>query len=430
MLPPRDDDLEIVREPLDESGADPDMDTPRWVAPRAALGGRPRGPRRRGLEALAVLGALALAVAIVLTTIRGTASQASVAPTATPAPEQVVLSSDVSFGTFTLNGTRLKGTPPLLATLRNGSNTITLTAPPFRSATCTIVWPGGKQSEGNNCGTGTGGQFIFGDQVVTPSLEVFVFLDPNDLPTQLASNAQGAIAATLDSVSLHTKVPSGDYYALQQDASGLPVARRAATTMSASLAFSLPNGQCGGPPSPCPATSPFGVPFNDEFGSSPPRNIWAITVNLGMQWTFTPPGGASLVAAPVDTGITLELWLSYDGAGGWQVMPPGNGFGPGLTIANQLSQQLCFAGTSLLQSVVTPSGQSFGTGTGGPNGSGDQGVDGCIIQLLQNTETGQPQPLGTLVWRFGALLAADAGAHKLLPTLPIAPPDELSAVTG
>lgn len=429
MMPPRDDELEIVREPLEapgeDAGAVSDGGEQRRSAPRAALSGR---PRRRGLEALAVLGALALAVVIVLSTIHSTTPQASVAPTATPEPEQVALTSDVSFGTFTLNGKRLKGTPPLLVTLRNGRNTITLNTPPFNPATCTLDWPG-KQATGNNCSSGSGGQLIIGDQVVTPSLIIFVTFGTADLPEDLALTAQGAIAAALDGAALHTTVPSGDYFAVREDASGLPVAQRASAPMRADLTFLPPDGQG---PQQCPPTGLCGVPFGGGPGSSPPQNAWSVDAEVRLQWTFTAPGTAPLVAAPVDTSIPIQVWLSYDGAGGWQVVSPDANFAPAPTLADQLDQDLCYGGANLLQSAVTPTEQQFGIGTSGPNGTGDQGVDGCDIQLLPNNSSGNgpPQTLGNVIWRFGALLAVDAGAHKLLPELPLAPADEVRAVNG
>lgn len=421
-----DDELEIVREPLEEPGegttALPAVGGRRRGAPRAALDGR---PRRRGLEALAVLGVLVLAVVIVLSSIHRTAPQASVAPSATPAPEPVMLASDVNFGTFTLNGKRLKGSPPLLVTLRNGRNTITLTAPPFKPATCTLVWPG-QQGTGNDCSTGSGGSFMVGSQLVTPALMVFVNLDATDLPEDLALTAQGAIATALGGMSLHTTVPSGDYFAVRQDASGLPLARRATAPMLASLAFLPPDGQG---PGQCPPYGLCGAPLDNGQGT-PPHSVWSVFADVRLQWTFTAPGTVPLVAAPVDMGMPVQLWLAYDGAGGWQVVLPSTNFGPALTLADQLDQDLCFAGANLLQSPVTPTGQQFGTGIGGTGGTGDHGVDGCLIQLLPIGGSSSTAPLGNVIWRFGALLAADAGAHKLLPTLPLALPDELRAVGG
>ncbi|HEU5439500.1 MAG TPA: hypothetical protein VFU88_09440, partial [Ktedonobacterales bacterium] len=200
-LPPDDEyELEIEREPLEEP------------ASGKSAGGRRVGvllaglrllPRRRGVEALAVVGALALAVVIVLNSIRGAAPEASIAPTTGPAPEQVVLASNVTFGAFTLNGKRLKGPPPVLVTLRQGTNTVTLSAPPFQPKTCQLVWPG-QQPDGADCETGVGDQHVrIGGQTVLPSLTLFVLVGAGDLPPELASSAQAAVSAALDGMKLH-----------------------------------------------------------------------------------------------------------------------------------------------------------------------------------------------------------------------------------
>lgn len=431
MTLPRDDELEdtlqIERQPLEETGEAPDEGSRQGPgALRAALRGR---PRRRGLEALAVLGALALAVAIVLASIRGMApSGASVEPTVTPVAQQVALTSNVTFGTFALNGKRLKGSPPLLVTLRNGRNTITLTAPPFKPKTCSLVWPG-QQPEGSDCGAGMGEQLVIGGRTVSPFLTLDVNVGAADLPADLAQSAQAAVAAALGGEALHTTIPQGDYYALDEDASGVPVAERAATTMRADLAFLLPGGFGAGSTGPCGPAYGFctgAVPFTG--GAVLPSNIWSVSINAQVRWTFTPQGAPPLIASPLDEGFPTQLWLVYDGAGGWQVTEPSDASGPAQSLGAQLSSGICFAGTMLLSNAAASTGQQFGTGTGG---TGDHGVDGCAIQLLPNGGSNSPPaPLGNVIWRFGALLAADTGAHKLLPMLPVAPPDEGRAVAS
>lgn len=428
MTLPRDDELEdalhIERQPLEEADAALGEGSRRGLgALRAALHGR---SRRRGLEALAVLGALVLAVAVVLASIRGMApSGGTTSLTVTPVQEQVALASNVTFGTFTLNGKRLKGAPPLLVTLRNGRNTITLTAPPFRPKTCTLVFPG-QQPEGSDCGAGMGEQVVIGGRTLTPFLTIDVDLSAADLPPNLAKSAQAAVAAALSGVSLHTTVPRGDYYALKEDASSVPVAQRAAATMRADLAFLLP-GSSG-----ANRCAPYGfctgaVPFASDQEAPLPTNVWSVSINAQMQWTFAPPGAPPLIATPLDEGFPTPIWLVYDGAGGWQVTAPGaSAAGP--PFSAQFSSGICFAGSMLLSNAGASMGQQFGTGTGG---TGDHAVDGCAIQMLPNGGSGgPPAPLGSVIWRFGALLAADTGAHKLLPLLPVAPPDEVRTLIG
>ena len=428
MTAPPDDELEdtlqIERQPLEETGAAPGGGSRRRGMLPAVLTGR---PRRRGLEALAVLGALVLAVAIVLASIHGTEAGTSGVPTAAPAPEQVALVSNVTFGTITVNGKRLKGSPPLLVTLRNGLNTITLTAPPFRSKTCTLAWPG-QQPTGTDCGAGMGEQVVIGGRTLTPFLTLEVDLSAADLPPSLAQSAQAAVAAALSGVVLHTTVPRGDYFALKEDASGVPLAQRATSTMRADLAF-LPPGGSG-----VNRCAPYGfctgaLPFASDQEALLPTKVWSVSINAQMRWTFTPPDAPPLIATPLDEGFPTPIWLVYDGAGGWQVTAP-NASAAGPPFSTWFSSGICFAGSMLLTNAAASMGQQFGTGTGG---AGDHAVDGCAIEMLHNSASGAsgpPPPVGTVIWRFGALLAADAGAHNVLPLLPVAPPDEVHALVG
>ena len=54
----------------------------------------------------------------------------------------------------------------------------------------------------------------------------------------------------------------------------------------------------------------------------------------------------------------------------------------------------------------------------------DHGVDGCEIRLTQNDGT----ITGTVVWRLGVLLAADAKTRSNYRWLPLAPRAELDEV--
>ena len=52
------------------------------------------------------------------------------------------------------------------------------------------------------------------------------------------------------------------------------------------------------------------------------------------------------------------------------------------------------------------------------------GPEGCRLQALDQGNS----PQATFIYLFGVLLAADDGAHKLLPSLPMAPPLEVAAM--
>ncbi|HEU5441121.1 MAG TPA: hypothetical protein VFU88_17680, partial [Ktedonobacterales bacterium] len=273
-----------------------------------------------------------------------------------------------------------------------------------------------------------------GGQTVLPSLTLFVLVGAGDLPPELASSAQAAVSAALDGMKLHTTVPRGDYFATKEDAKGVPVARRASSTMSADLNFFVtpPDSTMAGAAlcaldGFCPAPLDSPPPYSQQT-TQVPDNVWNVSVTVSMRWTFRPPGQAPLVAAPVAFGGGPSVWLAYDGTGGWQVTVSSFGDGTGQTLGDQLRQGICWAGATLLGNVGGPGQHQFGMGTGGDGGK-DQGVDGCVIQLFLNDGSSPSSPSGNVIWRFGALLAADAGAQKLLPMLPAAPDDEVKAVT-
>jgi hypothetical protein len=56
--------------------------------------------------------------------------------------------------------------------------------------------------------------------------------------------------------------------------------------------------------------------------------------------------------------------------------------------------------------------------------SAGQGPQGCKLGVVNQGATIE----ATFIFRFGVLLAADDGAHKLIPSLPIAPPSEIAAI--
>src|SRR5579885_3376422 len=104
---------------------------------------RPRLTRRaRLLRAGALLGLVALVAAGLFWRV-GSAGISFVAatpvPAATPIP-QMLISSNINFGTLTVNGRTVAG-PPAVFRPRPGENTITLTAAPFAPKTCAFSWP-------------------------------------------------------------------------------------------------------------------------------------------------------------------------------------------------------------------------------------------------------------------------------------------------
>jgi hypothetical protein len=235
------------------------------------------------------------------------------------------------------------------------------------------------------------------------------------LPPLERARALANVTALLQSVPLHTHVPVGDYFATGVDAQGQIHSQRALTPlqvgvqMTATDLFTISDTFCDAAPG-CVllGRSPTG-------GSN--SQTWVVEAGLTLAWQFTASDGHVYHAAPYPTGHAPRLVLTYDTNDGWTVDQTTteqlNGF------ALPAAETLALADTApdLLGSLVRQHGYGLAT-------IADRGIEGAELQIQDVNGTAR----GTLVWRFGVLLAADAPAHALLPDLPLAPPSELSAV--
>src|SRR5262249_19156002 len=113
--------------------------------------------------------------------------------------------------------------------------------------------------------------------------------------------------------------------------------------------------------------------------------------------------------------------LSFDPASGWRL----DGATPGTPLAQPFvpssAVDPCGIGMSLLSEMLV--GNAAASVVGGH--AGNDLLQGCVLSVISPDEG-----VGHFVWRFGALLAADAQAHRLFPDLPVALPAELKAAGG
>ncbi len=269
-------------------------------------------------------------------------------------------------------------------------------------------------------------------------------MDGSDLPSDLAAQAYATAGQALTTASLHTVVPTGQYYATGMDPQGHLLARLATTPLQAEVRFALPTSPTG----PTGATDPCGgsmlcggLPFNPGITLPAGQWIWSVAIAaFTASWRYTSHSGTVTMSPSLLSPTGTQLLLTYDpstrewsiiaqppatGSPGTAGTPsPTGGAGPGSpSLVDLLTPGLCEIGSEQVDAQAQAQGEtSYGTSI-----SQDRGVAGCEIQVL----TGNSSTLhGTFLWRFGVLLAVDKGAHTLAPWLPLAPPAEIAAVGG
>jgi hypothetical protein len=145
------------------------------------------------------------------------------------------------------------------------------------------------------------------------------------------------------------------------------------------------------------------------------RNLWVVGEPLAITWHFATPAGAAVGGDTYTLAQTATLALSYSSSGGWRVAPLPRAVGGG----PDPQLDLCAPGAWLLDQTVPAS-----LTVRGKDPLGSDGAAGCLFELADAGGGGQ----GHVLWRFGALLAADGPAHAALPTLPVVPSTERAAL--
>ncbi len=351
-------------------------------------------------------------------------------------PGQALIESNASYGTVTLNGKKLAGSPPLVVTLSQGINYLTIDAPPFRPVSCQIEWP--PTFHQDTCKGPEGGSpfnldthpttYTFQGKNITPKVVIGLPLLLEHLPTNLQSNALAAIKQSLDqeASALQSPVPIGQYFATGLDAQGLPVARLATAPLQALPMVSQatsPVAINGCATSLCPnmfASQPM-IPQSSD------GTLWSVVVQTVVGWRFTTAAGNQVSKVMFPAVSFLPLLLSYSPNGGWTVLDPPYAQ---TNMTNWVISSLCNAG----QEILAIADQALPVTESGITGSS---IAGCKFSIdlrpadITPTPGTHVPPLlthGSYLWRFGVLLAADENSHTLLPSLPIAPSAEVDAI--
>jgi hypothetical protein len=349
------------------------------------------------------------------------------ATTVAPGPAgPVVVLSNVSYGTISLNGRRLAGSPPLALPLADGWNRITLAAAPFATRSCRLKW-GAQGTDVHDCFV-TGPEYastvVINGLVVRPALVVVFRLKGSDLSPALYTAARAVIAGQLAAVSAYTRpVPVGEPIAVGGHWPDYIASRPAGAGIHATMTFGLYDDGSGEPrPVTCDVALCAGGLFFTTASASLAA-VWNVTPDAYFVWNFADGSGAHIESLPYPVSPTVTMPLAFDITLGWQLLATPAAGGYPVPIEILLDGTFCDAGVYALNALTqsrayVPTPVSTVVSNNGP--------EGCVMVLRQVGN----QELGKIIWRWGVLLAADLDAHIQLPDLPIASASEIAALGG
>src|SRR5262249_9408228 len=149
----------------------------------------------------------------------------------------------------------------------------------------------------------------------------------------------------------------------------------------------------------------------------PDGQVWGVMLNVALRWQFTDNTSARVADVTYQTGSASralpEVQFVYD-ATGWHVATSTH-------LSDEMQAALCASGTTILEQRFV----EFHINGSDMKPLSNRGANGCLISG-QVGDKGS----GTFLWRFGVLLAADAGAHAILPNLPLASQSEIAAAAS
>ncbi len=333
-------------------------------------------------------------------------------------PAWVLVLSNLTFGTVTINGHQA-GTFPLLVRAQQPTAHLSIDAPPFRPKTCTFAFAEGAlhPPRSSDCLSfpisGAFSPITANGITATPSSAIEIAFTAADLPPEQHHQISTLLAHSI-AVQQTTTVPAGSYLATHLNADGTITSQRASTRLqaTASLEASTHLGTlhvlCTGLICPI-ATLPQQV-------TALTGKAWLIGVPAALRWRFTTAAGQVVGAVTFPAVVPMMKLLAYSSEAGWSLALP---FSDPSSSNYTLGNVNCVTGSQV-------EAQQLPDAPGSASGLEGQGIEGCTMTLQDADGTAQ----GSFLWRFGVLLAVDAAAHHLLPTLPMAPPAEIAAVQG
>jgi hypothetical protein len=424
------------------TGPDPfDQNRKQALSPEAArpaedlddLLARPVTLRRyvmRGIVVFAIAFGLILLLGIpTLNSRRQAEIQARATQTASAVTTVLTVTSNLTSASLTLDGKPFPGRVPRQVVLHEGRHTISLIAPPFHVDACRVLVRSVLGGPNLRIEAAPGATLPC-SQIDANTLVIPV--TGANLPADLQQSARALIRQTLIRQTLaqlpaHTvHIPRGHAYATQLDAHGQPLSQRTATPLTATVSLAPRDPNTDSPmlaeivPLAC-ASALCASSWALNYAHELPHAAWYVEVPVMEQWRFVSDAGQQVGMLQVAANNTVAGGLIYDPVSGWRLdaATPGTPFAASFISA--LAVDPCGIGMSLLgwmlrdNTTVTLAGAQ----------AGNDLLQGCVVTVLS-----QSGGFGQLVWRFGALLAADEQAHALFPNLPLAMPAEVKAAGG
>jgi hypothetical protein len=421
--------MSIGPDPLDEhSNRARPSETARPEEELDDLLARPVTLRRRvrrgiGIVILA-LGLMLLLVGPVLKSLHEADTRVRTTPPEAPVTSVLTVTSNLTFGTLTLDGKPLPGRVPQRVVLHQGSHTIGLIAPPFHVDTCRVRVSSALGGPNLRIET-TPGTTPPCSQPYASTLAIPV--TGTNLPADLQQSARALVRQTLARLPAHTiHVPRGHAYATQLDDQWLPLSRRAASPLTATVSLAPRDPSTDSAmfaevaPLACASAlcaSSWALNYAHELTHA----AWYVEVPVVEQWRFTSDAGQHVGTLQVAANDTVAGGLTYDSASGWSL----GAATPGTPLAKPFvpasATDPCGIGMSLLTWMLRSDAAASVAGVR----AGNDLLQGCAMTVLREN-----QGFEQFVWRFGALLAADEYAHARFPNLPLALPAEVKAAGG
>jgi hypothetical protein len=429
-----DDEVEFKRDSL-KRGTDEMPDTspgkaasaPREASTTLATGER-LSRRARLRRTVVTTGAVALAVAILAATLPNAGATLRAAlgiPTPVPtAPLPIgagtfLIEDTVPWGTLLVDGhparfvppepVALAGSGPTAPTfvLGRGRHAVEYRAAPFPTLRCVISVPATGDDTCPLVQPSPGDPVHAFGAVRVLDLQA----RPERLPPEQEAALASAVATQLNADSGSVMVSVGERY-LATDGS----VRTASEPLRAQLVFAVnqdPGQLLPGDTGPCVALCrayPLGYPI--------PEGSWRVAAHIEAMWRYTRLDGsvalANAPAASPERDAHMLVLVDARWTGSWVVTDRPSP--PGCAVANNMLGDLLIT----MPPDSRPSGYAWSQFAAAPDSAG------CLLTAAQTVDAfnNPVGPTAFVLYRFGALLAANDLAHQLFPTLPLADAQE------